>query len=46
MHFAATILAAGMLGFKANAAKDAFNAHRMALETLLEEKEDNAYVTP
>lgn len=36
MNFTTSILAAGMLGFKAYAARDAFAAHRMALETILE----------
>lgn len=34
-----------MLGFQAHAAKDAFAAHKMALETLIPESE-NAYHTP
>ena len=36
MNFTTSILAAGMLGFKAFAASDAFAAHRLALETMFE----------
>jgi hypothetical protein len=49
MNFTATILAAGMLGFQAHAASDAFAAHRLALESILEptdaNAEDNYYTT-
>jgi len=36
-NFNTSILAAGMLGFRAFAAQDAFSAHRLALETIFEE---------
>ena len=37
-NFNTSILAAGMLGFRAFAAQDAFAAHRLALETIFEEQ--------
>ena len=43
MQFTTSILAACMLGFQAFAASDAFAAHRMALESILEKPEDNQY---
>ena len=38
MTFTTTILTAGMLGFTASAASDAFAAHRMELESLMHEQ--------
>jgi len=41
LNFSATIVAAGMLGVCAHAASDAFAAHRLALETILDGEQTN-----
>jgi len=45
MKFTTSILAAGMIGLQAKAARDAFAAHKMALETIFEEPVHH-YSTP
>ena len=40
MNFTTSILTAGMLGLQAYAARDAFAAHRQALETILDQEHD------
>ena len=43
MNPTAKILTAGLLGMQAQAASDAFAAHKMALETILEPENGRAY---
>lgn len=42
-NFTASIIAATMLGYQAHAARDAFAAHRMALEAILDEVHHDSY---
>ena len=46
MNFSTAILSSSLLAYGANAAKEAFDAHRMALETILDQAQNPVYYGP